>query len=148
MYAHVTKVRPSSIGVTAVFLALAFAAFLLQPATAGAASTYTLQNVTLADGGTASGTVSVNSTFPYTIVGYDIKVTDPAFPGQPFFVNPLTSTSGMIAAGPTFAEFQVYQPNPGAYDLALSFYFPDSLFTAPLPTSLDLVALAAGGGFP
>lgn len=142
---QVTKVRPLRTGFAAVIFVLAFAALTIQPA-AGADTQYFLNNVLFADGGTASGYVLANTT-AFTIDGYNITVSDPAFPGQPFFVNPLTSTTGMIPAGPSFAEFQISQANPGGYDLAISLFLPDSILGAPAPQSLNLVALAAAGGF-
>lgn len=150
--AHLTKVCRCSIGITAMLFVFALAGLLIQPATACADSSYVL-NATFADGGSASGLIYVNTADPdpmTAVDGFNVTVTDPAFSGSPFNLTPANTPTSYSFANMLFMKFDITQVNTGGFSLDINAYIPISLVESmpPYPTTpLDLVALAASGGF-
>lgn len=149
---RITRVSSLGIALAVTGFALAFACALLHPAAAGAADLQYIFKSALADGGTASGYVLVNTADPNPMTAVDylnINITDPSFPGQPFLLDSNTLSTSYSMTG-SFVEFHGWQDDMSGYHAAFDIYVPESILTLPYPDPsipIDLVALAGLGGY-
>jgi len=108
--AFLRRVAPLSV------MALAFVWIGAAPARADTVVQYTLDGVTFADGGTATGTFSLDYS-DYSVFGSNILVTDPSNPGSPEIFSDATESSQFVFPS-VGGEYGVafFNPDSPSYD--------------------------------
>jgi hypothetical protein len=92
VYAQRWKVVLTALLFTALIQLIGF----VPPASADIVVTYSLDNVTFADGGVATGTITEeysSATTLWSLASFNVNVTDPSFPVQPLYFTPATGGS-------------------------------------------------------